>query len=365
MLATSVFAKKRTKILTSQKWKWLVFALFHGVIQTIAVFMPQYLNAEVKKHERFERHMGCEFKITIYCESPATVQKAFELAFVRIRELDEVLSNYRSSSELNRVCRSAPHKSPIPISKDLYDCLDLSRTMHRLSNGAFDPTVGPLTKLWRRAHRRKKLPSDKRIAQTMNAVGFDHVGLVEGEYAVALKKPQMQLDLGGIAKGFAVDQALDLIKSTGIAIACVNGGGDIAVGDPPPGKEGWTIGIAAASPKLSNRTLVLSNMAVATSGDLFQFVEIDGVRYSHIVDPRTGYGLTNSAAVTVIAPSCSLADGMASAISVLGTTEGIRIASTQPGVEVLCSELRASDEAQIDTKTTAGFSQFESTTPVR
>ena len=365
MLATTVFQQKRIKTLT-RKRRWLMnFALIACIFSTFGTFSTENAAAEVKKHERVEKHMGCDFIITIFCASSDQAEHVLDLAFNRIRELDASLSNYKTNSELNRVCRGAPHETPVPISDDLYRSLKMSKEMHQLSNGAFDPTIGPITKLWRRARRLKKFPGDKRIGQTMASVGFDLIELYDNPLRVSLTKPKMQLDLGGIAKGFAVDEALSLIKSKGITIACVNGGGDVAVGDSPPGKTGWTIGIAAVSDKLSDRKLILSNRAVATSGDLFQFVEFDGVRYSHIVDPRTGYGLTNSAAVTVVAPTCAMADGLASAISVLGTVQGVALASKLRDVEAMCSELKDTRSGEIQTNTTEGFSRFELSADVK
>ena len=142
----------------------------------------------------------------------------------------------------------------------------------------------------------------------------------------------MRLDLGGIAKGYAIDEALAVLKKSGITRALVDAGGDIALGDPPPGKQGWRIGIArleADGPP--SRILLLCRVAVASSGDTWQFVRIDGKRYSHIVDPRTGLGLTDHSSVTVVAPDGMTADGLASAVSVLGPEKGLRLIEGVPG----------------------------------
>ncbi len=141
----------------------------------------------------------------------------------------------------------------------------------------------------------------------------------------------MRLDLGGIAMGYAVDEALKVLRDRGITRALVDASGDIGVSDPPPGKDGWTIGVvplsAAGTP---SREIVLANAAVTTSGDAFQHVTIDGTRYSHIVDPRTGLGLTDQSGVTVIAPDCTTADSMATAVSVMGPTAGLEFVEATP-----------------------------------
>jgi thiamine biosynthesis lipoprotein len=151
-----------------------------------------------------------------------------------------------------------------------------------------------------------------------------------------LLKPEMRLDLGGIAKGYAVDKALAVLRRRGITRALVDAGGDIGLGDPPPGKPGWGIGVAPLEPGgPPGGFLWLSRRAIATSGDTQQYVVIDGVRYSHLVDPRTGLGLTDHSSVTVIAPDGITADGLASAVSVLGPRQGLRLVEETPGAAAL------------------------------
>ena len=139
--------------------------------------------------------------------------------------------------------------------------------------------------------------------------------------------PNMRLDLGGIAKGYAVDEAMKILRQHGIRSALIAGGGDMAVGDAPPGKKGWKIEIAPIDlPNAPPKSFVLlKNRALATSGDIFQRLEIGGKRYSHIVDPRTGIGLTDHSLVTIIADNCTMADSLATAVSVLGPNEGLEL----------------------------------------
>jgi len=142
----------------------------------------------------------------------------------------------------------------------------------------------------------------------------------------------MRLDLGGIAKGYAADQALAILKGRGFARALVAASGDIAAGDPPPGQRGWRVSIASMDTRTNEtvRSVVLHNAGISTSGDTEQFTEIDGVRYSHIVDPRIGVGLTNRIQVTIIARNATTTDALATGVSVLGASRGLALADALP-----------------------------------
>jgi len=170
------------------------------------------------------------------------------------------------------------------------------------------------------------MPDADRLVEAKAAVGHQFVNLDENAETVRLTKPDMLLDAGGIAKGYAADAALAILKHHGITRALVNASGDIAFGDPPPGKSGWKMGVAPlAADDEPSRVFLLANCASATSGDAYQHVVIDGQRYSHIVDPRTGLGLTQPSSVTVFAPTCMAADSLASAVSVLGPEKGFEL----------------------------------------
>jgi thiamine biosynthesis lipoprotein len=204
--------------------------------------------------------------------------------------------------------------------------------MSRRSQGTFDVTVGPVVQLWRLARRTQELPDPKEFALARSKVGYEKVKLDAAHKTVQLTTPGMQLDLGGIAKGYAADEALKLLKEKfGITRALVGAYGDIACGDPPPGKDAWSVEIAPISKNQKARTLNLANAAVSTSGDLEQFVVIKGVRYSHVLDPRTGLGLTGQRSVTVIAPKGITADSMTKAVSILPPAEALKLVEETPG----------------------------------
>jgi thiamine biosynthesis lipoprotein len=281
-------------------------------------------------------HMGVSFKIVLYEPDEATANRGFAAAFARIKQLDDTMSDYKPDSELSRLSQASPTAEPIKISRDMCRVLQRAQFFSQQSDGAFDVTVGPLTKLWRRAHRQKELPPADQLAEALSAVGYKQLRLDTQQRTVELLRPNMRLDLGGIAKGFACDEALAELRKLGIRSALVDGSGDIAIGDAPPGQSGWKIGVAPLQPDAPpSRFLALTNCAIATSGDAWQFVEIAGKRYSHIVDPRTGLGLTDHSSVTIVAPDCTTADALASAISVLGPQAGLALAESSPGVAAL------------------------------
>jgi thiamine biosynthesis lipoprotein len=247
--------------------------------------------------------MGSLATITLYADTPDQAQRAFVSAFARIARLNRILSDYDPESELSRVCQIQD-----PLSAELSTVLTYTQRIAADTDGAFDITVGPLTHLWRTARREKRLPGDTEITGALARSGFRKLLLHNGR--VHCEVSGMQLDAGGIAKGFAADEALAVLSQAGIKSALVALSGDIAMSDAPPGKSGWKI-------RVLNQTLTLSNAAVSTSGDEFQFIEVGGARYSHILDPRIGKPLQNSRPVSVIAKSGIEADSLATALSVL------------------------------------------------
>ncbi|MBN1420430.1 MAG: FAD:protein FMN transferase, partial [Planctomycetes bacterium] len=194
-----------------------------------------------------------------------------------------------------------------------------------------DVTVGPVVRLWRYARRLHELPEPDLLREALSLVDYRLIRLDASRRTVRLAKPGMRIDLGGIAKGYAADEAVKVLRAHGIAAALVDAGGDMALGDPPPDRSGWRIGVAPHRDGAPRRFLVVARAGVATSGDAYQHVTIGGRRYSHIVDPRTGLGLTDRSAVTIVASDGMTADALASAVSVLGPERGLALIEATPG----------------------------------
>jgi thiamine biosynthesis lipoprotein len=292
--------------------------------------------ADEPKLSRFsftEPHMGTSFKIILYAPDEAAASKAAKEAFARVAELDGIMSDYKPASELMQLCGKAGG-DPVKVSDDLWTVLERAQEVAKRSDGAFDVTVGPIVRLWRRARRTKQMPDAEDLAKAKALVGYDKVKLDPKAHKVQLTKKGMQLDLGGIAKGYAADQALLALKKHGVTRALVAAGGDIAVGDAPPDADAWTVGIAPVEDPESKpkKYLLLKNAAVSTSGDAEQYVEIDGKRYSHIVDPKTGLGLVGRMTVTVVAPNGITSDSLTKVVAVLGPEKGFPIIEETKGV---------------------------------
>jgi thiamine biosynthesis lipoprotein len=278
--------------------------------------------------------MGTTFRVVLYAADKPAADAAAQASFARVAELDGIMSDYKKDSELMRLCRAFATEvgEPVPVSPELFFVLSKAEELSKASDGAFDVTVGPVVQLWRLARRTQQLPDKEEFAAARAKVGYQMVRLDPTKRTVQLLTPGMQLDLGGIAKGYAADEALKLLREKhGITRALVAASGDIACGDPPPDKDGWMVDIAPIAKGQKPRTLKLANAAVSTSGDLEQFVVINGVRYSHIVDPRTGLGLTGRRSVTVIAKQGITADSTTKAVMLLPPAKGLALVEAKDG----------------------------------
>ncbi len=309
-----------------------------------------------RRFEFAEPRMGTEFKIILYTPDEAVARRASRAAFDRIAALDAALTDYDPASELMRLCARAGGP-PIPVSPDLFTVLDRAKTLFERSGGAFDVTVAPVVRLWRRARRERKLPDPALIEKALALVGSDAIRLDRDKQTVQLTRPGMKLDLGGIAKGYASGEAIATLRREGVDSALVAGSGDIVVSGPPPGRLGWTIAVAPLMPEAEGkpgRTIVLKEAAVSTSGDAEQFVEIDGVRYSHVLDPKTGIGLTERRSVTVIAPDGATADGLDTAACILGPDRGLALIEATPGAAGLFVRLTPTGQEIRESRAWAG-----------
>ena len=291
--------------------------------------------AQLKRYEYSLPRMGTIFRIELYAPDDAAASKAAEAAFARAEELEQIMSDYREDSELMRLAHEGA-RAPLPISNDLYEVLAKSIRISGLSHGAFDVSVGPLVALWREARTNGRLPAASDLAKAKALVDYRNIELDPTRRTVFLKCGGMKLDLGAIGKGYAADQMLAVLESRGFRRAMVVAGGEVAVGAPPPGAAGWKVAIntADATARKALCTLVLHDAALSTSGDSEQFVEFNGKRYSHVVDPSTGVALEGKASTTVLARDATTADALATALSILPVADGIRLAESLPGVAV-------------------------------
>lgn len=272
-----------------------------------------------KKYVFESAKMGSPFTITICANDSAKAARAASAAFKKADTLNAMLSDYIDSSEINKLSATAGQGRYVPVSSELFNILYISIQAAQLSRGSYDVTIGPVVALWRKARKSKTFPQKDSIKAALQKVGYQYLHLDSLHQSVWLEKPGMRLDIGGLGKGFVAQIALNLLNDSGFASAMVNAGGKIVLGDAPPGTEGWLIGINVPGEKqaVMQQLLVLKNTAVATSGDVYQNLEFNGKKYSHIVNPKTGIGLTRSSNVTAIAPGGAVADWLATACSIL------------------------------------------------
>lgn len=290
---------------------------------------PAAGGASQKPLNRYEfslPRMGTIFRIILYAQNQVTASKAATAAFERVEQLEQIFSDYREGSELSRLCRTAG-RAPQPVSNELYSILEESLRISELSGGAFDVSIGPLAVLWREARLDKRLPDAALLAKARLAVGFQNIVLDPEEHTVFLKRDDMRLDLGAIAPGFSGDAVLEVLRFHGIRSALVDTGGELSLGNPPPGLPGWRVEIQDGGAGFARQvgTLTLHNVTIATSGDALQFLEAGGQHFSHVIDPVEGLGVRNCVSTTVIAPGGATADGLSTALSVLPVSEGLKL----------------------------------------
>ncbi|MDQ7012660.1 MAG: FAD:protein FMN transferase [Planctomycetota bacterium] len=301
-------------------------------------------SASLERFTYAQLHMGSKARIVLYAEDERKARAAAGAAFARLAELDAALSDYRQDSEINRLCARGVGGAGVwtPVSDDLFRVLARADELAGLTMGAFDHTVGPLSALWREARRNGSLPPASELEDAMRRVGWRLVRLHptrgRGGGEVMLEQDGMRIDFGAIGKGFGADEALRAMRGLGVERALVELGGDMAVGDPPPGESAWRIeietGYGSGAGAGGRPVVLVANAGVATSGDTEQYIELGGVRYSHILDPRTGAGLTTRTAATVVAIDGATADALASAACVLGSERARELLEKIPGLGV-------------------------------
>lgn len=279
--------------------------------------------------------MGSRFEVTAVHPDPEAARLAVEAAYAEIDRLEAILSEWIESSETSAVNRNAG-VAPVKVSPELFGLLKRSLKVSRLTGGAFDVTFLAVGRLWDFKAKPASKPDAQAIAEALAGVGADKVELDEAAGTVYLRHPATRIGFGAIGKGFAANRAAAVLRRLGATGGVVNAGGDLlAFGSQEDGRP-WRIGIA--NPLARDKVfgyLDVHDMAVVTSGDYERFLILDGERYSHILDPRTGYPVQELRSVTVVCPDAELADALATGVSVLGTDKGLALVDSLKRVEAL------------------------------
>ena len=261
-------------------------------------------STEQARLELTEEAMGASFSLVLVGPDRAGLESAAAAAFAEVHRLDRMLSNYLVDSEWSAMNRSAA-KGPFPVSPELFTVLSSCLEYSRQSSGAFDVTVGPLIKVWGFYKGEGGMPRPKAVADALTRVGYRHVQLDPAARTVRFARSGMELDPGGIGKGYAVDRMVDVLKRAGVRVALVSASGSsiYGMGAPPEDPKGWPITIRTPrDPDAVAATVFLEDMSLSTSGSYEKFFWANGRTYSHIVDPRTGYPAQGTSAVSVVSP---------------------------------------------------------------
>ena len=274
------------------------------------------LNSQQETLCQFEHpQMGTLWKLSIYADDSIKAQSIAKEAFLLLDNLNTIFSDYDQHSKLNQLCAQAGSGQWVNIDTALWEVPQYAKLLHQQSRGAFDISVGPLTKIWRRAFRRQVFPSTEKLMLAQQLVKNQWIKVKHDRPLAQLKKKGMQLDLGGIAKGYTLDRIGALLEAKGLYHYLIDGGGDLLLGLAPPKRKGWAIAFPDGSGK------ILERCAVATAGAKYHYIEYKGQKYSHLIDPRTGFGITEEKTISVIAPNGMIADAWASALSILSIEE--------------------------------------------
>ena len=292
--------------------------------------------------------MGTQFNLIVYAPDSLTAQRANAAVNARMDSLNQTMSDYLDGSEINRLSRTSGSGRWVRVSAPLFDVLQKAQTIARLSDGRFDPTVGPLSLLWRRAVRRGVFPKARERRRARRAVGYRLMDLDTATQSVRLRRTGMRLDVGGIGQGFAIDEAAGVLRGLGINSFLLDLGGDVLAGDAPSNQPGWRVA-------LDSTTIRLFKAAITTSGDTYRHLDYRGRHYSHIMNPRSGLGLRYFVRATVLAPDGWRADALTKVFSVAGRRKSRRLLKRFPGVEVLILEKK---NGQLRRWQSAGFKQL-------
>lgn len=303
--------------------------------------------------------MGVRINAVVYASEERSARESVAAAFAEISRLDQLLSDYRADSQLSLVNARAGQGFGLGITEidpAFADVLRDSLSVAQRTDGAFDPSVGPVVQLWRAARKSQRLPDPAAVSAAVACVGWRDIELggVANHPTLALRKPGMKLDPGAFVKGYAAQRAVDLLRARGVEHAMIAIAGDISCSLPPPNQHGWRIAVSHGGNSPDRVfTLLLSNQSVSTAGDTEQFVEIDGKHYSHIVDPRTGVGLTNRAAATVVSRNATTADSLDTGLCVAGLERFEAIMASFPECEARLESI--APDGQCASKETPGF----------
>jgi FAD:protein FMN transferase len=294
------------------------------------LLFPFTISAQLKRFQFSENKMGSSFNVIFYHTDSAEAMSLAKECFLIVDSLNNIFSDYSSESEVGKLALQSS-QTDIKVSDELFAMIVRSKDVWKRSGKTFDITIGALTQLWRKTKKENRFPSEAEIKPAKDLTGFKNLIIDERSKVISFKKQGMRLDFGGIVPGYAAQRVIDFLKTKNINIALADASGDIVMGDAPPGKDGWAIGINLPENEneIWDKKLELKNFAVSTSGDIYRYTIHNGIKYSHIIDPKTGYGVTSQRNVTVITKYGTDADWLATACSILPIKKALALAEKE------------------------------------
>ncbi len=279
--------------------------------------------------------MGSRFDITVVEKDSVKANEYIQMAVDEIKRIEKLISSWDPNSQTSEINRNAGLK-PVKIDEELFQLIKRAKTISKLTDGAFDITYASMDRIWKFDGSMKRMPTREAIQKSVEKVGYENILLDEQQSTVFLKKKGMKIGFGGIGKGYAADKAKRLLIEEGVQAGIINASGDMNTwGKQPDGQE-WTVAITNPMNKKQAFGLVpITNQAVVTSGDYEKYVNFNGIRYAHIINPKTGYPATGIISVTVFAPGAELADALATSIFVMGKENGLFLINQLPKIDCI------------------------------
>lgn len=319
------------------------------------LFIILLIAVPISAQQSFHRSlklMGSGFQITVVVKDSTEANRVIDLAISEISRIEKLISSWDPNSETSEINMNAGIKG-VKVSAELYDLIERAIGLSGLTDGAFDISYASMDKIWKFDGSMKKMPSKEEIKSSVSKVGFQKIILDSRNKSVFLKDKGMKIGFGAIGKGYAADQAKALLLKNNVQAGIINASGDMNTWGRQPNGNEWTVAITNPLNKAkSAAVLPISNGAVVTSGNYEKFVQFNGIRYAHIIDPRTGYPATGILSVTVFAPKAELADALATSVFVMGIETGINRINQLPKVECVIidkeGKVFTSDNIEID-----------------
>lgn len=305
-------------------------------------------------YKRTHLLMGSRFDITVVADDSLSAHSYIDIAVGEISRIEELISSWDPNSQTS-IINAQAGIAPVKVDKELFDLIERSMTISKLTDGAFDISYASMDRIWKFNGSMTEKPSEVEIKESVSLVGYQHIQLDKNVSTVFLTKSGMKIGFGGIGKGYAADKAKAMLKEHGVEAGIINASGDMITWGKQPNHEDWKVAITNPLNKSASYALLpIYERSIVTSGDYEKFVQFNDIRYSHIIDPRTGIPSTGLISVSVLAPKAELADALATSVFVMGKEVGLNRINQIPNVECIIIDDKGnvftSNNIEIDTK---------------